>query len=229
MVLGVFSFCPRETRRLLWIVGTMFAVLIVIQHLHPLSYVFSAKKVPVEGKTSFQAKDLPSNVDIVGNVSVSNGFNYTATYAFHKIANTSTSSFVSEESGGLDRNLDTGVVNISVQSNVTSVEKDRTTSSEKTQNSEHTDLNGTGNGSSVTRVPEENKGSEIPILDVYTISDMNKLLHHSRTSYHSVIPQWSSSIDQEIQYAASQIGNAPLIENDPNLYARSSLSESFHV
>ncbi|PRQ27519.1 putative xylogalacturonan beta-1,3-xylosyltransferase [Rosa chinensis] len=48
---------------------------------------------------------------------------------------------------------------------------------------------------------------------------MNKLLHHSRTSFHSVIPQWSSSIDQEIQYAASRIGNASFIENDPNLYA----------
>lgn len=196
MLLGLFSFCTRETRRLLWIVGTMFAVLVVLRRLHPLSSVFSAKKVPVEGNTGFQAGDPPSNVDMVGNVSASNDLNYTATYASHEIANTSTSSFVSEESGGLDRTIDIGVHNISVQSNGTLEEKDGTTSSdEKTKNFEHTDLNRTRNSSPVTRVPEVNKGSGVPspMLEVYTISDMNKLLHHSRTSYDSVVCLKSSS------------------------------------
>lgn len=196
MLLGPFSFCTRETRRLLWIVGTMFAVLVVLRRLHPLSSVFSAKKVPVEGNTGFQAGDPPSNVDMVGNVSASNDLNYTATYASNEIANTSASSFVSEESGGLDRTIDIGVHNISVQSNGTLEEKDRTTSSdEKTKNFEYTDLNRTRNSSPVTRVPEVNKGSGVPspMMEVYTISDMNKLLHHSRTSYDSVVCLKSSS------------------------------------
>ncbi|KAL6216479.1 hypothetical protein ACLB2K_009702 [Fragaria x ananassa] len=110
---------------------------------------------------------------------------------------------------------------ISVDSNVTLAERDQTPSPERTENSEelHGGLNETGKDSSVTRVPVVIKVPELSTLDVYTISDMNKLLHHSRTLYHSVIPQWSSSADQEMQDAASQIENAPIIKNDPNLYA----------
>lgn len=77
----------------------------------------------------------------------------------------------------------------SVDSNVTSVEKDRTTPSEKTENSEqlHSDLNQTEHNSSMTRVPEVKIEPEVPILDVYSISDMNNLLLQSRASYHSVV------------------------------------------
>lgn len=77
---------------------------------------------------------------------------------------------------------------ISVDSNVTLAERDQTPSPEKTENSEqlHGGLNETGKDSSVTRVPVVNKVPELSTLDVYTISDMNKLLHHSRT-YHSVV------------------------------------------
>ncbi|CAB4297043.1 unnamed protein product [Prunus armeniaca] len=109
----------------------------------------------------------------------------------------------------------------SVDSNVTSLEKDQTTPSEKTENSEqlHSDLNQTEHNSSMTRVPVVKIEPEVPILDVYSISDMNNLLLQSRASYHSVIPQWSSPVDQELQYVASQIENAPIIKSDPTLYA----------
>lgn len=279
----LLSICPVETRRLLWILGMMFGLILVLQHLelpyrNPLSSVLSATKVPLEGNSGFRAGDPPSNFDMVGNVSVSDGLNHTDTYAFHEIANnTRTSDLVSDESGGSDRtlemdededesgslvkqnttvvvnnekNLETDIVQggeagnlvkenttditlsegrtekesnitnpvattppayppvnsspntspvvvethigapfISVDSNVTLVENDQTPSSEKTDNSEqlHTGLNETGNGSSVTRVPVVNTMPEVPTLEVYTLSDMNKLLHHSRTSYHSVV------------------------------------------
>lgn len=256
----------------------MFGLILVLQHLelpyrNPLSSLLSAKKAPLEGKNSgFRAGDPPSNVDMVGNVSVSDGLNHTDTYAFHEIANnTRTSDLVSDgtlemdededESGSLVKQNTTAVVNdvknletdivqggeagnlvkenttditlsegrtekesnttnpvattppayppvnsspntspvgvetdigapfISVDSNVTLVENDQTPSSEKTDNSEklHTGLDETGNGSSVTRVPVVNTMPEVPTLEVYTLSDMNKLLHHSRTSYHSVV------------------------------------------
>ena len=78
---------------------------------------------------------------------------------------------------------------MSDQSNVTSAEKDRTTSSVKTENSEDTGPIRTGNDSLV----KIGSGVPSPMLEVYTISDMNKLLHHSRTLYHSVVCLKSSS------------------------------------
>lgn len=255
----------------------MFGLILVLQHLelpyrNPLSSVPSAKKVPLDGNSGFRAGDPPSNVDMVGNVSVSDGLNHTDTYAFHERAkNTRTSDLVSDESGGSDRTLEmdededesgslvkqntTAVVNNVknmetdivrgaeagnlVKENTTDItlsegrtekesnttdpvattppayppvnsspntspvvvetdigapfisvdSNDQTPSSEKTDNSEqlHTGLNETGNGSSVTRVPVVNKMPEVPTLEVYTVSDMNKLLHHSLTLYNSVV------------------------------------------
>ncbi|KAF3446049.1 hypothetical protein FNV43_RR11227 [Rhamnella rubrinervis] len=110
-------------------------------------------------------------------------------------------------------------------SNTSLVEKEGTTilqkNEEKNENSEqlHSDLNQTENTSSITRVPEMNKPPEVPALAVYPISEMNNLLIRSRASYYSVIPQWSSAVDHELEYVTSQIENAPLIQNDPDLYA----------
>ncbi|PRQ27518.1 putative xylogalacturonan beta-1,3-xylosyltransferase [Rosa chinensis] len=291
----LLSFCPTEAKRLLWIVGMLFALILVLQHLElpygsNLSSVLTAGQVPVEKNSSFRARDPSSTVNMVGNESVSNGLDDTATHPFHEIANNNkTSDLVSDGSGGSERTLeidededesgslvkenatditlseertekgsnttdpggnentgfpttpppayppvnpslntspvvvetDVGAPIISVDSNVPLVEKDQTPSSEKTDKSEqlHSGLNETGKDSSVPRVPVVNKVPEVSTLEVYTISDMNKVLHHSWTSYHSMIPQWSSPADQEMQDAASQIENAPIIKNDPNLYA----------
>ncbi|XP_050388289.1 probable glycosyltransferase At3g07620 [Argentina anserina] len=311
----LFSFCPTEARRLLWIVGMLFALILVLQHLElpygsHLSSVLSARQVPVEKNSSFQARDPSSVVSMVGNESVINRLDDTATHPFHEIAiNNRTSVMVSDGSGSSERVLeidededesgslvkqnttlsensvknlqtytvqeggrkpgnldkdnttditlnttdpggnsnasiptnppayspvnpslstspvvvetDVGAPIISVDSNVTLEGKDQTPPPEKTENSEplHSGLNEPGKDSSVTGVPVLNKVPKVPALEVYTISDMNKLIHHSQTSYPSVIPKWSSSVDQEMQDAASQIENAPIIRNDRNLYA----------
>ncbi|KAM1022447.1 hypothetical protein ACFX15_042579 [Malus domestica] len=323
----LLSQCQVKTRTLLWIVGMLFAVILVVQHLElpygtVLSSMLSAAKVPVEGKSRFQAVDSPSDSEAVGNVSLSNDLNYTGTYRIHEIANdTRTSGFVLERNEVSNRTLeideDTGddqeepsdnfakqnrtfivenvnpletdveqerrhssfekqnttdttfseggtrnesnttdeVVNstagfptaspaspminsssiaapaiiesnvgappIGVGSNVTLVQKDQTTLSQKPKSSEqlHSNLSRTEQSSSPTRVPEMNKEPEVPALDVYSISDMNQLLRKSRSSYHSVKPRWSSTVDRELLYAASQIENAPLLKSDQTLYA----------
>ncbi|KAM1089093.1 hypothetical protein TB1_016142 [Malus domestica] len=324
----LLSMYQAKTRRLLWIVGMLFAVILVVWHLEfPYgtfsSSILSTAKVPVEGKSHFQAGDSPTDSEAVGNMSLSNDVNYTSKYGTHEIGNDSrTSGFVLEGSEGSNRTLeideDTGedqeeptdtfvkqnrtfivkilnpletdvaqerrkqfsfekqnatettfseggtrnesnttdeVVNptagfpttspaspminsspitapaiietnigappIAVGSNVTLVQKDLTTLSQKPEKSEqlHSDLNQTEQSSSMTRVPEVNKEPEGPVLDSYSISDMNKLLRKSHSSYHSVKALWSSPVDRQLQYAASQIKNAPLIKSDQTLYA----------
>ncbi|PON94643.1 Exostosin-like [Trema orientale] len=110
---------------------------------------------------------------------------------------------------------------VSGNSNATKVEKSRTITSENNENSEpvRADLRPKDNSSSVTTVTEINNRPEMPVLDVYSLSDMNNLLLQSRASYYSVIPLWSSAVDHELQDVASQIENAPVVQNDPNLYA----------
>ncbi|OIW14410.1 hypothetical protein TanjilG_20856 [Lupinus angustifolius] len=81
------------------------------------------------------------------------------------------------------------------------------------------DGNTSGKNSSINRVPKENQDSNIPVPEVTSISEMNKLLLQSHASYRSVRPKWSSAVDQELLHARSEIENAPIVKNDPNLYA----------
>ncbi|KAF1885613.1 hypothetical protein Lal_00039458 [Lupinus albus] len=67
--------------------------------------------------------------------------------------------------------------------------------------------------------PKTNEASRIPVPEVTTTSEMNKLLLKSHASYRSERPKWSSAVDQELLHARSEIENAPIVENDPNLYA----------
>ncbi|KAI4316112.1 hypothetical protein L6164_024125 [Bauhinia variegata] len=73
--------------------------------------------------------------------------------------------------------------------------------------------------SPISSAPEGKKGSYMPIPEVTTISEMNNLLLQSRASYRSMRPRWSSSVDQELLQVRSEIENAPIVNNDPSLYA----------
>ncbi|KAL9313449.1 hypothetical protein ACSQ67_018901 [Phaseolus vulgaris] len=76
-----------------------------------------------------------------------------------------------------------------------------------------------GNNSSISSMPKETKGSQIPLLEVTTISEMNELLLQNRASYRSMRPRWSLAVDQELLQTRSEIENAPIINDDVNLYA----------
>ncbi|XP_024025280.1 probable glycosyltransferase At3g07620 [Morus notabilis] len=100
------------------------------------------------------------------------------------------------------------------------VEKEKATSEkEKEAEGVPSDLSHTEKTPPVTAVPNTNTRPQMPVLDLYTLSDMNNLLLQSRASYYSVIPRWSSAVDKELRDVALQIENAPIVQNDPNLYA----------
>ncbi|GMH12420.1 hypothetical protein Nepgr_014261 [Nepenthes gracilis] len=54
---------------------------------------------------------------------------------------------------------------------------------------------------------------------VFTVSDMYELLMKSHLSSNSMIPRWSSAVDQDLVYVKSQIENALPMKNDQGLHA----------
>ncbi|XP_039030300.1 probable glycosyltransferase At5g03795 isoform X2 [Hibiscus syriacus] len=75
-----------------------------------------------------------------------------------------------------------------------------------------------GDDSSPPKASKIEKKPEMPPA-VTTIADMNNLLYQSRISYESKAPGWSSRADKVLLEARFQIENAPIIKNDPQLYA----------
>ncbi|KAK3015951.1 hypothetical protein RJ639_007328 [Escallonia herrerae] len=73
--------------------------------------------------------------------------------------------------------------------------------------------------SSWKEIPPTNKTSKVPILPVMSISKMTELLLKSQSSHASDPPELSSVVDQELQYAKSEIENAPIVKNDTRLYS----------
>ncbi|KAK7320792.1 hypothetical protein VNO77_30596 [Canavalia gladiata] len=106
-------------------------------------------------------------------------------------------------------------------SNIPFFQKDNITDFVKEENSKPL-LNDSiilGNNSSISTVPKDNHNSPAPIPEVTSVSEMNKLLLQSHVSYRSMRPRWFSAVDQELLEARSEIENAPIVKNDPNLYA----------
>ncbi|XP_027330758.1 probable glycosyltransferase At5g03795 [Abrus precatorius] len=116
-------------------------------------------------------------------------------------------------------NMSTNLVSavLSNDSNISLFQKDNITDSTKEESSRpsHND----GNNSFVNTVPKENHDSHTPIPEVTSVSEMNKLLLQSHASYRSMRPRWFSAVDQELLNARSEIENAPIVKDDPNLYA----------
>ncbi|KAJ0030232.1 hypothetical protein Pint_12838 [Pistacia integerrima] len=118
-----------------------------------------------------------------------------------------------------ETNVGTPVV--PVYSNISSKDKDTTTTFRKNEKSGklQSDFTTFGKNNSVTVVPEEKKEPEIPNSAVISIAEMNDLLLKSRASYHSMRPRWSSAVDRELLHARVQIENAPIFKNDNELYS----------
>ncbi|CAN0900080.1 Probable glycosyltransferase At5g03795 [Linum grandiflorum] len=60
---------------------------------------------------------------------------------------------------------------------------------------------------------------EMPPKSITTFDEMNNLLARRRRSSRAMRPRWSSARDKEILAAKSQIENAAVLVNDPDLYA----------
>lgn len=201
MGMELLSVCQVEPRRVMWIVEMIFALVLVVQRLeHPygnlLSSILSAAKVPL---TSLSTSQMVGNVSLLNDLSFVEKKN-TTDNAFldsktrnerdttDEVVINSTAGFLTASSVSpmVNSSPKVGAPTIVVDSNVTLVEKDGTASSKNSEQL-HNDLKQTQHNSSLIRAPEVNKEPEVPLLDVYSMSDMKNLLLQSRASDHSVV------------------------------------------
>nr|KJB82888.1 hypothetical protein B456_013G219000 [Gossypium raimondii] len=122
---------------------------------------------------------------------------------------------------GVKTNISAPVV--SFNSSISSVEQHVTPSFDKNEKPKpkpiQNDFTKPSDNSSPRKAPKLKKKPEMLPPAVTTIADMNNLLYQSRVSYESPTPKWSSRADKVLLEARLQIENAPIIKNDPQLYA----------
>ncbi|TYI48124.1 hypothetical protein E1A91_D13G224800v1 [Gossypium mustelinum] len=122
---------------------------------------------------------------------------------------------------GVETNISAPVV--SFNSSISSVEQHVTPSFDKNEKPKpkpiQNDFTKPSDNSSPRKAPKMKKKPEMLPPAVTTIADMNNLLYQSRVSYESPTPKWSSRADKVLLEARLQIENAPIIKNDPQLYA----------
>ncbi|WJX16521.1 hypothetical protein P8452_06534 [Trifolium repens] len=231
------SMFQLETKRLLWLIGITFAIILSFQYLelpygNVLLSLFSSNKLPM-------SQTIDTNNTIVNNVTIFNQQNSTDEFAIEKVNATkdtvSITGFVLEP--GFDESNKSSMVDDSVKSlgNVSNVQKveENVVSTNLTQafgsttnaspNITNAVLSNGDNKSSLSQkpispVPKENHETHSTIPQVTTVSEMKKLLLQSHVSYRSMKPLWFSDVDQELLQARSEIENAPIVKNDPQLY-----------
>lgn len=110
---------------------------------------------------------------------------------------------------------------ISLNPNTSSPDKDEPNSipNHEESTASHSDIIASHNNTSSTEVTPVEEGHETPMGEVVSLSQMNDIFVRSRASSRSMRPLWSSTVDQELVNAKSQIENAPISKNDRGVYA----------
>ncbi|KAF8400865.1 hypothetical protein HHK36_014168 [Tetracentron sinense] len=196
--------CQLETRRVLLVMGIIVATNFVIQYFelpygNVLSSLFSDGNAQKLEKSSSSTGGPSSESVMDGNMPPSNNMTF--------LRNSDANSRLSV---------------MSVNSNMSSVDKGTTETLSKDENPGILQIEPTNSStnSPTTSNPVVKKlKPEMPLTSVMSISDMNHLLLQSRSSSRSMRPRWSSIRDQELLSAKSEIENAPIVKNDPELYA----------
>jgi hypothetical protein len=200
------SMFQLETKRLLWLIGITFAIILSFQYLelpygNVLLSLFSSNKLPM-------SQTIDTNNTIVNNVTIFNQQNSTDEFAIEKVNATkdtvSITGFVLEP--GFDESNKSSMVDDSVKSlgNVSNVQKveENVVSTNLTQafgsttnaspNITNAVLSNGDNKSSLSQkpispVPKENHETHSTIPQVTTVSEMKKLLLQSHVSYRSMV------------------------------------------
>ncbi|KAE9586501.1 putative xylogalacturonan beta-1,3-xylosyltransferase [Lupinus albus] len=200
------------SKRFLCLISIIFAIILGFQYLElPYSNIlfslFYTNKIPASESSTLQDEHV---LDVANKTRMSGEENITSN---------------SEQKSGSpyanSPEIAPAYLN-SALSPITKVNPDNTTtvsSNDYNVSLSRNDGNALDKNSSINSVPTENQGSPLPVPEVTTISEMNELLLRSHASYRSMRPRWSSAVDQELLQARSKIENAPIVENDPNLYA----------
>ncbi|KAK7260735.1 hypothetical protein RIF29_27019 [Crotalaria pallida] len=201
-----------ETKRLLWLIGITVAVILSFQYLElPYSnfpfYLFSTGKIHASESESsaFQDEHVP---EVANKTRMSREESITSRPK-HKSGGpyAHSPSPSPEKAPAYLTPPSSPTTNSALSNNSYNI------------SSSQNDGNTLGKNSSINSEPKENRGSHSPVPEVTSISEMNKLLLQSHGLYRSMRPRLSSAVVQELLQARIEIENAPIVNNDPNLYA----------
>lgn len=202
--------CLQESKRFIWLLGIIFAVLMVVQHFElpygsDLSSLLSSK-VPFIRKSYSSAGELSSDSEMSGKSTLSDGLNSTYTHAVHETSSDTEASTLMKETNYENAGKDGE--NSTLKGDKSSVSSG---TPEKAKDTEHnisskevTESNGSSFGiiqtrplqgnltrsnasSSLTDLPAVNKTSNMSTMPVMPISKMIEILQQSRSSPHSLV------------------------------------------
>ncbi|XP_057431628.1 probable glycosyltransferase At3g07620 [Lotus japonicus] len=182
-----------ETKRLLWLIGFTFAVIITFQYLEIIPYgnavlsLFSADKIPTSTSPSPKL-EIVSNATTIGSLP--------------------NKSILFDESDNITR---TGFSNLTNGSGAINITPEKAPAHLTPPPSSPATNETT---SAVLSTNDDKEPSKVT-----SVSEMTKLLLQTHASNRSMRPRWFSAVDQELVQARLEIENAPIIENDPDLYA----------
>ncbi|KAL9999976.1 putative xylogalacturonan beta-1,3-xylosyltransferase [Helianthus debilis subsp. tardiflorus] len=234
-----------ESKRLVWLVAVVFAVVIMFQYYEfPYGDVASSmfsmgRSQPSVGQTSQtnQTKASAESPKSSGNITIFNVSNHTTPVDTlgkgnnigieYSIPSNDSTTASPPPSSSASLTSPT-IVNITVISPSTAL--DNSTSKpevnasnldpgvRKPATSENNPAMSAGE-SPVKQVPPVKAVHKRPIGDIVTLADMHDILSDNRASVRSMKPLWSSTVDQELLDAKQQIENAPVLNhNDRALY-----------
>lgn len=188
-----WSLFQLERKRLLWLIGITFAVVLAFQYFE-LPYV---NKIPTLNTGRLQAADSPSesqtHYNIIG-MNLTREVNITSV-SDHKL-NGSYSDFYSPNSHAIPPTYLTPPINPPTKTSPSIAPSKLSNDSEKTDFMEderfrlrplQDDVNVVSKSSPVTNVPKEIKDSSVTVSETTSISEMDKLLLQNHASYHSMV------------------------------------------
>ncbi|XP_059288527.1 probable glycosyltransferase At5g03795 [Lycium ferocissimum] len=211
-----------ETKRLLWLVASIFVMVLMIQYFgFPNVYVvpslFSSSKGQVAFLGSFQSGESSGNSSLSRNLTFASVLNTTATNVIHE-GTAKTELPKTSDGTAKDSNITTNEDTKKVLNNLPAVSLEKNISLFPLQVSHGSEFN-VDNHPCLRNIPVVIERSNRARKSVASISQMNFMLQQSRTSFCSMKPRWSSVVDQELLGAKALIENAPLLQSEPGLYA----------
>lgn len=243
-----------EARHLLWLIGTVFSVVFVVQYFElpygdVLSSLFSAGDIPAPGKTSLPSSDSLSKLRTMGNMTTAQGLNSSDVHAMHGIdSNAETmegnnegpkNDFASVMNGALDKSfgLDEDNKNVTVEKVNNSGNRSALKNASKHESSLYLENITADSNSSLGKIQEDDMAllsqrserSGVGLISPFPalppiISSSNTTSLTNLDPHPITLPPERSSVEEDAAHTLNKDEKAETSQKDLTLSNRSSIS-----
>lgn len=243
-----------EARHLLWLIGTVFSVVFVVQYFElpygdVSSSLFSAGDIPAPGKTSLPSSDSLSKLRTMGNMTTAQGLNSSDVHAMHGIdSNAETmegnnegpkNDFASVMNGALDKSfgLDEDNKNVTVEKVNNSGNRSALKNASKHESSLYLENITADSNSSLGKIQEDDMAllsqrserSGVGLISPFPalppiISSSNTTSLTNLDPHPITLPPERSSVEEDAAHTLNKDEKAETSQKDLTLSNRSSIS-----